>query len=129
NGLTGLVHDRVPVFMGSQARSILLASQFFVRQSPVPPSIQTYINQTPFNLGPFRITPFLMDHSAFDAYSLLVEADDKRVFYSGDLRAHGRKASLVENLLAHPPLAIDCLLLEGTTLSRTTEGQHSPETE
>jgi ribonuclease J len=129
NGLTGLVHKSVPVFMGRQARSILLASEFFVRQSPVPPNIQTYGNQTPFNLGPFRITPFLTDHSAFDAYSLMVEADNKCVLYSGDLRAHGRKASLVEDLLAHPPPAIDCLMLEGTTLSRAGDEKHRPETE
>uniref|UniRef100_UPI001C5CADBA hypothetical protein n=1 Tax=Escherichia fergusonii TaxID=564 RepID=UPI001C5CADBA len=64
------------------------------------------------------ITPYLADHSAFDAYSLLVEAHGKRAFYSGDIRAHGRKARLFENLVEHPPQAIDVLLLEGTTLSR-----------
>jgi ribonuclease J len=82
-----------------------------------------------FDLGPFRVTPFLTDHSGFDAYSLLVEADGKRVFYSGDLRAHGRKARLVEKLLNHPPPAIDVLLLEGTTLSRSADFAAEPETE
>jgi ribonuclease J len=48
NGLTGLVDASVPVFMGDHSRSLLLASQFFVRRSPVPASIRTYVNQTPF---------------------------------------------------------------------------------
>jgi ribonuclease J len=84
NGLTGLVHASVPVFLGRRAGAMLLASQFFIRQSPVPSSMRDYADRTAFTLGPFRITPFMTDHSGFDAYSLLVEADAKRVFYSGD---------------------------------------------
>ena len=32
-----------------------------------------------------------MDHSAFDAYAFLVEAEGRSLFYSGDFRIHGRK--------------------------------------
>jgi len=35
-------------------------------------------------------SPHLVDHSAYDAYALSVEADGQRILYSGDLRAHGR---------------------------------------
>jgi hypothetical protein len=42
-------------------------------------------------LGPFTILPRLVDHSGFDAYAMTVETGGKRLFYSGDLRAHGRK--------------------------------------
>jgi ribonuclease J len=129
NGLTGLVHSTLPVFMGAQAQTLLLASRPFVRRTPLPLTIRTYADKIAFDLGPFRITPFLTDHSAFDAYDLLVEADGKRVFYSGDLRAHGRKARLVERLMARPPLGIDLLLLEGTTLSRSSDAAAEPETE
>ena len=73
----------------------------------------------PIEIGPFRVTPYLVDHSAFDAYSLLVEADGKRVFYSGDFRAHGRKKKLFEAMVARPPKDIDVLLMEGTTIGRT----------
>lgn len=57
-----------------------------------------------------------MDHSAFDAYAILVEAGGRRILYSGDLRAHGRKATLFERLLAEPPRDVDVLLLEGTNI-------------
>ena len=36
------------------------------------------------------------------------------MLYSGDLRAHGRRAALTERLIADPPPNIDVLLLEGT---------------
>ena len=120
-GLGGLVHSSVPMFIGPRAKTMLMASTPFIRLPLDPNALQTYRNRETFSLGPFAITPFLTDHSAFDAYSLLVETNDKRVFYSGDIRAHGRKSYLVENLLKQPPSAIDTLLLEGTTLSRSEE--------
>lgn len=123
NGLTGLIHPSIPVFMGTRSAILLRASQPFTRNIPQPATIKSFTNQAPFDLGPFQITPFLTDHSGFDAYSLLIEVDGKRVFYSGDLRAHGRKAKLVEVLMQQPPSSIDVLLLEGTTLSRQMNDQ------
>lgn len=38
-------------------------------------------------------TPYLMDHSAYDAYAFLIEADGEKIIYSGDFREHGRKES------------------------------------
>jgi ribonuclease J len=79
---------------------------------------QTYRPHEPFSVGPFRITPFLTDHSAFDAHMLLVDVGGKRVLYSGDFRRVGRKAALVDGLMNNPPTGVDVLLLEGTTLGR-----------
>lgn len=117
-GLAGLVHPGIPILIGAQARKLLMASARFMRLPLQPAGLRTYADRTAFELGAFRITAFLTDHSAFDAYSLLIEADGKRVFYSGDLRAHGRKARLFDDLVADPPTDIDVLILEGTTLSR-----------
>ena len=70
----------------------------------------------PFAIGPFIITPMLTDHSAFDAYMLLVETAGKRILYTGDFRRHGRKSALVDRMMAKPPTDIDVLLTEGTNL-------------
>jgi ribonuclease J len=69
-----------------------------------------------FALGPFTITPFLNDHSAFDTYSMLIEADGRRLFYSADLQAHGRKAGIFEEFLRKPPMGVDVVLMEGTNV-------------
>jgi ribonuclease J len=73
------------------------------------------------------VTPYLVDHSAFDAYSLLVEAEGKRVFYSGDLRGHGWKSRRFDDLVANGPENVDLMLLEGTTIGR--DANHRSETE
>lgn len=67
-------------------------------------------------IGPFVVTPYLTDHSAFDAYMLQIDVAGKRLFYSGDFRIHGRKSILVERLMQNPPADIDVLLMEGTNL-------------
>jgi ribonuclease J len=72
----------------------------------------------PLQIGPFAITPHLVDHSGFDVYALEIEADDRRLFYSGDLRAHGRKSKLFELMLKRPPKNIDVMLMEGSSLGR-----------
>jgi ribonuclease J len=59
-----------------------------------------------------------MDHSAFDAYALLVEADGQRILYSGDFRGHGRTAWRLDRILENPPRGLDVLLMEGTSLGR-----------
>ena len=115
-GLLSKVHPDVPVFIGEDAARILRESMFF---SPAGCDIAPagfLRHEQPFDLGPFRITPYLADHSAFDAYSLLIEAGGKRLFYTGDLRAHGRKRALFERLVRSPPPDVDVLLLEGTVI-------------
>ncbi len=64
------------------------------------------------------VTPYLNDHSAYDAYSLLVEAGGRRLFYTGDLRGHGRKSGVFEELLRRPPERVHALLMEGTNIER-----------
>ena len=76
----------------------------------------TWTSGQQFRVGPFSVTPFLTDHSAFDAYMLLIEVEGRRILYSGDFRAHGRKATLVRRMMADPPRDLDVLLLEGTNL-------------
>ena len=108
----------VPVAMGVTARRILQTAAPFMWLQPGSLSGPNLVDRQPLQIGPFTITPFLVDHSAYDAYALLIEADDKRLFYSGDFRAHGRKHLLFDRLISYPPTRIDALLLEGTTLGR-----------
>jgi ribonuclease J len=72
-------------------------------------------------IGPFTITPYLVDHSAYDAYALLIEANSRRLFYSGDIRSHGRKGALFERLVSSPPQNVSTMLMEGSSLGRIGE--------
>lgn len=108
----------VPVALGIAARRILKATWPFNKHPAMNLEGPNFVDRQPVNLGPFRITAYLVDHSAYDAYALLIEAEGKRLFYSGDMRMHGRKAKLMDKLMATGPKDVDALLLEGTTLGR-----------
>jgi ribonuclease J len=90
------------------------AARFF---SPTGPALLPSVHledRVPLSVGPFTVTPHLVDHSGYDSYALVVDAGGRRLMYTGDLRGHGRKASLFDGMLGHPPAGVDTLLLEGT---------------
>ena len=118
-GLARKIRPEIPIYIGEAANNILKAASPYVPNGHAFANPRFIADRTPVEIGPFRITPYLVDHSAFDAYALLVEADGKRAYYSGDFRTHGRKAKLVEAVIKHPPKDIDVLLMEGTTIGRT----------
>ena len=126
-GLLPQAREDLTVWLGAAADRLLKAASPFMPSAAIPQTVSPYRDRRPFEIGPFRITPYLMDHSAFDAYALLVEAGGKSLLYSGDFRGHGRKARVFERFLADPPADIDVLLMEGTTVSR--EGASLSETE
>ena len=124
-GLLPRAHNQTPVFIGKEAHALLEAAALFSPAGLHIKNVQYYKANQPFELGPFRLTPYLNDHSAFDAYSFLIEADGKTLFYSGDFRGHGRKDRAFEQLLTHGPREVDILLMEGTNLGRQGKTKES----
>lgn len=120
-GLAPSLPAHVPLYIGKAAYKILHEAAFFMRLPKLHEPTGYLDGRQTFEIGPFRVTPFLMDHSAFDSYALLIEADGRKLFYSGDLRAHGRKHKLFDQLLANAPVDLDLLLMEGTLVSPSPE--------
>lgn len=114
-GLAGSLHGDVPIYLGREASAVLDAASFFSPVSKPPTVAATYEDHVPMSVGPFTVTPYLADHSAYDAYSFRVECGGRSLFYTGDIRAHGRKAALFERLVTDAP-HVDVLLMEGTNV-------------
>ncbi len=81
-GLARYIRPGVPVYIGEDAHNIMKAASAYVPNGQAFDNPRFIAHRKPLEIGPFRITPHLVDHSAFDAYALLVEAEGKRVFYS-----------------------------------------------
>ena len=125
-GLASRLPERTTFLMGAATERILSAAAAFTPSGGTFENVVHLKDRHPIELGPFRVTPYLMDHSAYDAYAVLIEAGGKRLFYTGDLRGHGRKAKLFERLLGNPPENVDVLLMEGTTITRTGTDEGFP---
>lgn len=104
-----------PVFCGKASEKLIRLTSGIFNKVPLQP-FHNWESGKPFALGPFTITPLLTDHSAFDAYMLLIEVAGKRLLYSGDFRLHGRKSALVRRLMDSPPESVNALVMEGTNL-------------
>jgi ribonuclease J len=128
----GLVDDLPPdwpVHIGESAAKLIAVTGEVTRR-PVARSFVTWPRRArPFAIGRFKVTPFLTDHSAFDAYMLLIEGAGQRILYTGDFRRHGRKAKLVDAMMARPPSDVDVLVMEGTNLGSDKPVQTEAEVE
>jgi len=110
---------------------MLMAGSIFAGQPKLDRKRERILEpRKPTRIGDITITGLPVDHSAFDSMALLIEADGKRLLYSGDLRMHGRKPGMARALfdfVAKKP--VDVLLMEGTNLreniGRGPIGNHS----
>jgi ribonuclease J len=107
-----------PVYSGAATqRLIRLTANIFGKS--LDRAFSHWTSGKPLSIGPFTVTPWLTDHSAFDAHMLQIDGLGRRILYSGDFRLHGRKSALVQRLMASPPADVDVLLMEGTNLGTT----------
>ena len=121
-GFLRFVNRKIPIYMSEGSRSIVEVSSVFLKNLGIHAQqldrVKTFDlrKKEPIELNDFTITPYIMDHSAPDASAFLIEADGKRLFYTGDFRAHGRKGVLYTRLIENPIRDLDCLVMEGTNI-------------
>ncbi len=83
--------------------------------------METFRPNEPIPIGNFTVTPFFCSHSAFDSYMFLVEAEGKKILYTGDFRDHGYLGKGLKKFLTSFVGQVDILITEGTMLSRAAE--------
>ena len=127
-GLMAKLPSHIPVYMGAAtSRQVQFMDRF-------TPHKVGQINRRPFyegkvfGIGDIQITPFLVNHAAFDSYGFLIVAEEKSLFYTGDFRGHGRNEAGFADLLSRPP-KVDILLMEGTLIGERLDELTPPETE
>ena len=119
-GLMNYVSKDIKTYLGEATHKLIEISNIFTHSNYQLTNFTYFKKEEFFQIGDFKITPYWNDHSAFDSYSFLIEANGKSVFYSGDFRDHGRKSKVFKRFLHNAPQNVDYLLLEGTTIGRKT---------
>lgn len=115
-GLCDKVLSDIPIYIGKGAANVTNTARRYTNK-PEYNFEGYYESGKNITIGDLRITPYLCDHSAFDAYMFHIVCGDKNLVYSGDFRSNGRKN--FKHLLNKLPSA-DALIIEGTTLSRVS---------
>lgn len=124
------VKKKIPIYIGEQAKDVFMIYQKRMKEPKLSEITQEHIDKlkafktfesnTPIDVGDIKITPIRVDHSAYDSYMFLVEAEEKRLLHTGDFRTHGPIGKDIPNLLKDIG-KVDVLICEHTTLSRTGE--------
>ena len=117
-GFLNYITKNIPCYSGKKAQILMQVTAKFTPMHLENIEWSFFEDRVSFTLGPFKVTPYLVDHSAFDAYAFLIEADGRKLFYSGDLRAHGRKHWAFPRLMQDLPKDIDVMMIETTMLGR-----------
>ena len=91
------IPDDVDLYMGEVTRKVLINLNTALHNTEV---VDKLINRPGINhleirktieIGDIKVTPYSVDHSAFDAYMFLVETPDKNILHTGDYRDHGHR--------------------------------------
>lgn len=121
------VKKDVPIYIGEQAKVIFTIFQKKMKGTDIADVTQEHIDRAeafkifeqgvPFKIGDMKITPIRTDHSAFDSYMFLIEANNKRILHTGDFRLHGPMGKGTPKALKRIG-KVDVIICEHTTLSR-----------
>lgn len=125
----------VQLYLGAVARKILLNINETLKKQEMVALLndekritELHENVTiNINDDDIKVTPYSVDHSAYEAFMLLVETKDKTILHTGDFREHGHRGekSLIPTInhyvRKNGKRNVDTLIIEGTMLSRMHE--------
>ena len=128
-GLYNKILPQIPIYIGEDSKQIYKILQSKLEKAGIVSkqelelidSFKTYKIPQKIRIRDILITPIEVDHSAFNAHMFLIECDGKKLLHTGDFRTHGQRGKAVIPALKSYVGQVDCLICEGTTLSRNRE--------
>lgn len=97
------IPESVPLYMGECTRRVLLNNytalrmKEHVKRIDSGKNIHTFEEKKGVVIKDTVVTPYHVDHSAFDSYMFFVEAPGKTILHTGDYRDHGYRGHKVIN--------------------------------
>lgn len=120
----------IPLYIGSTAKKILKVLTERLDYLTDDKGLTIIEDMVEYKIGQWiyfgeiRVKPLVVDHSALDSYMFLIEANGKRILFTGDFREHGitgEKEGL-EGMIHNCDIGeVDILITEGTTISRVED--------
>ena len=125
------VDDNVPIYMGKIAHELFL-NLCITRRSEHTEAVKnfkTFRAREDIVIDDITVTPYRVDHSAYDSYMFLVKCDDKTILHTGDFRMHGWSGKNTEAMLKYyfKDSQVNALVCEGTMLSGRSKYKLSEE--
>ena len=93
--------SEIPLYMGELSKEIAIIGAEYQDRGLYLRLLgsNTFRGGDVFSIGDIRIRPLVIDHSAADSYMFVIEAEGKRVLYTGDFRMHGLRHHVLDKLV------------------------------
>jgi ribonuclease J len=115
-GLVSFSAKGISVYAGQGTQKLIEISSIINGQNIDASRYHKIQDRQKCKIGPFEITPYIVDHSAYESMSFLIRAEGKNIFYSGDFRAGGPRNWMFSKFVREYKVKTDALLLEGTLI-------------
>ncbi|HBJ36555.1 MAG TPA: hypothetical protein DDZ51_17735, partial [Planctomycetaceae bacterium] len=115
-GLLKHTKPSIPVYASKGTSKMMLAGSVYANQQRLPRDRFREIEpKQAVTIGDMTVTAFPVDHSIHGCLAFLIEANSKRIFYTGDLRLHGRRQEDHKQIISVlDGTKLDALVMEGT---------------
>lgn len=128
------IPESISIFMGKTTRQIMLnihktlvrvpqlkeEQEKWIRLLNSNRVVEVHENTPITSIEGITVTPYSVDHSAYDAYMYLIEADGKVILHTGDFRGHGYRGSKMLDVIRYyvhkNGRKVDYLITEGTMM-------------
>ena len=78
----GEILPEIPVYFSDISRSIQETVFTFTRKGKITHDTIDIQDQVPIKIKDVTITPYIVDHSAYNSFMFLIEADGKRILHT-----------------------------------------------
>ncbi|MFA5033966.1 MAG: MBL fold metallo-hydrolase [bacterium] len=117
-GLLDKLKPEIPIYLSAGAKKMIEVSSIFTQLRVDLENPKVIKAKQEFTIGDFKIIPYAVGHSAFNALAFYIEAEGIKIFYTGDFRMHGRTIGDIELISKKHHNEIDYLIMEGTMFGR-----------
>ena len=111
-GLIHTINKDIPIYIDEKALQIYQTTQSFLGKS-YKLNTKHFVHQQSFQIKTIKITPYLIDHSAYNAYMFYIEDGEDSILFTGDFRLSGYKHTLIK-LVEMNCRNVNKLIIEGT---------------
>lgn len=78
----GEILPEIPVYFSDISRSIQETVFTFTRKGKITHDTMDIQDQVPIKIKDITITPYIVDHSAYNSFMFLIESDGKRILHT-----------------------------------------------
>ena len=102
-GFYRYLREDIHLYLGEGTKRLIKMSALLSKEKIIELPYTTLHDRTPILIGSIQVTPYLVDHSAFDSYAFLIEAEGNELSTPGIFDPTGESLGHSQDFLGRRP--------------------------